>query len=228
MEEDSFCLESVYFGDEQIYIYQLPSKSFNEVCKSNDNNNFEDNTGLRIYLGCFCCIQFLQKIKNLIFKKDIIELGCGSGALSLIGLRNLEPNSITLTDGNQSSINLCKMNVKLLKPLSNCQVLYLSWDEDDINKNFGSKYNNNKQFDVIIGSDLMYYNTDVIQLLKTMLSLTNQNDGIFISAHVFRRAGQKQEMIDFLKLNDWTTIRVPIGTIYYYLLLFIIIIIIMK
>lgn len=207
MEEDSFVLENIYIGDECISLYQLPSKTFNEAC-NNVNNNFEDNTGLRVYLGCFCCIQFLQKIKKFVMNKDVIELGCGSGALSLIGLRNLEPASITLTDGNQSAINLCKMNVELIKPLSNCQVLNLSWDESV--ENFGMKYNNNKKFDVIIGSDLMYYSTDVGQLLKIMLSLTNLNDGIFISAHVFRRSGQKQEMIDYLKMNDWTTIQVPI------------------
>ena len=204
--ESRFVLENVYFGNEVIQMYQLPSLSFNEACMSKKDGDNNDNTGLRIYLGCFCCIRLLQSenIKSLLLNKNVLELGAGAGALSLIGLRNIGVMSITITDGNQSAVDLAKMNLELMQSISKCQVHLLSWNEN--NDDF-VKYNNNKKFDVVIASDLMYYSTDVTELIRTVLLLT---DGLFIHAHVFRRDGQKAEIIELLKKNGWSTLQIPI------------------
>ena len=213
--QSNFGLENVYFGNECIQLYQLPSLSFNEACmtkKVDGKDNDKDNTGLRIYLGCFCCISLLQSknIKQLLQNKNVLELGAGAAALSLIGLRNINVNSITITDGNQSAVELAKMNVELVQPISKCQVANLSWMEN--NDDFVMKYNNDKKFDVVIASDLMYYSTDVTKLISTVLLLINHVDGMFIHAHVFRRDGQKTEVIEVLKLFGFSTLQIPIDT----------------
>ena len=117
---------------------------------------------------------------------------------------------MTISDGNESAVALAKMNVELIKPTSKCQVAQLSWGAN--NDNFLQLYNDNNKFDVIIGSDLMYFSIDVLDLLRTVLANIDPINGVFIHSHVFRRDKQKKELIDILKQSNWNSIQIPIET----------------
>ena len=212
VNSNDFVMENVYFGNECYQLYQMPSLLFNEACKHDKNEKEErDNTGLRVYLGCYCCVAFLKspKMKLLLAHKNVLELGAGCGGLSLFALDGV-CNSMTISDGNLSAVALAKMNVELIKQTTKCQVVQLSWGAND--DNFLQTYNDNNKFDVIIGSDLMYFSIDVLELLRTVLAHIDPINGIFIHSHVFRRDGQKREVIDILKQYKWNSIEIPIET----------------
>ena len=63
-------------------------------------------------------------------------------------------------------------------------------------------------FDVVIGCELMYYNTDINLLITTVMKLTNKQ-GLFIHAHVFRAPSQEQKLIDCLAELGWATLEIP-------------------
>jgi hypothetical protein len=63
-------------------------------------------------------------------------------------------------------------------------------------------------FDVVLGSELMYFNTDVGEIVDTVLSLTNKT-GLFVHAHVFRARGQELSIIKLFGEHSWATLEVP-------------------
>jgi hypothetical protein len=65
-----------------------------------------------------------------------------------------------------------------------------------------------KPFDVIIGSELLYYKTD-IDLLAKAVSKLSASDGVFIHAHIIRVSGHGEELIGRLAALGWETSEVP-------------------
>ena len=91
----SACLQSVDFGPlvGSISLFELPYEVFNERCKQNEG---ADHTGLRVYSGGHVAIRFLLKLSDLFKNKSIIELGCGVGAVGLIGSKFVSSKKVSL------------------------------------------------------------------------------------------------------------------------------------
>ena len=204
MSEENPELESEYFGPivENLALYQLPFAAFNASCANNREN---DSTGLRIYSGGHVAIRLLLKFSFMTERKKVIELGCGTGALGLVGTMNVLPESLVLTDGEEKTVALALKNMNVIdsfsasvsasassalpsRLLSRTSCRQLVWGDnimiaDLLNANGGG-------FDVAIACELMYYRTDVGLLMQTVSDLTS-GKGLFLHAHLFRRYGQE-------------------------------------
>lgn len=105
-------------------------------------------------------------------------------------------------------------------PTVSCELLL--WGAKAANDHHGAdfirqKYNGGKKFDLVVGSELMYYRTDCEALLQTVVALTQTETfvdiGLFFHTHVFRREGQSRELIDCMEKVGWMTLEIPIAIV---------------
>jgi len=236
-DEVNLQLEALHIDENTIIeLNQLSGSAFQDACLERNSNENEDNTGLRVHYGAHVACLFLRHLTKLLHNKRICEIGCGVGLLGLFVLKHLNIHSIVLTDGNESACKLASMNISRylstqckdgllndrvsdFKGISEVCVQKLSWSAADIT-NIKSQH----QFDVVIGCELMYYNTDLDALAWTVSQLlldsrsgnndntSNGSNGIFLHAHIFRRSDQEQDLIDVFKKFGLVTFEVPINS----------------
>lgn len=217
--------ESDYFGDIAGWhsLYQIKYSRFNSLCQQGVGSDY---TGLRLYAGAHVAIRFLVSFPKLLEGKAVIEIGSGIGAVGLITFKCVNMKKLVLSDAEESALSLCRRNVEQIfnqpskdgdknfnRLLTNqipitCEVLRWT-SEGEYVRTFINRANSGAFFDVVIGCELMYYRTNVIELLSTVLNLLGGSTGIFMHAHLFRKYEQPQQMIDFLSSHDWITFQVP-------------------
>lgn len=211
--------EKIDFGPNfgEVSLYQLSFEATNKQCAHDAaSTSDDDQTGLMVYAGAPVAVRHMHVWRHLLAGKHIIELGCGVGAVSLVGCSTSMESirGLCLTDGNIKPLVIARDNIQLMygtnPPMCDkisCEVLLwgnsacidaLKVLRGDRSKDSGGA------FDIVLGCELMYYNTDIVQLLDTVLGLTN-NGGVFIHCHVFRKNGQATEMIHYFERFGWST-----------------------
>ena len=128
--------------------------------------------------------------------------------MGILARKNLDLEKIVLTDGSPDACTLAKLNIKTnITDAENIDCCQLLWGlpETDMEVFLGNE-NATRSFDIVLGSDLMYYRTAVSELISTVMSLT-RHTGLFIHAHIFRSQGQDTEMIDLLASMVWKTCK---------------------
>lgn len=216
------------FGGELgcIPIFQLSQADFNDACYSKNRPSeegevagVEDSTGKRFYSGTYVVLRFFHRLRRFMDQKRVVEIGCGTGIVGAVIGSSSQVESMVITDGNPSTLEkITKRNVaRLCSDYSRgkVHVCQLYWPpalpsvdapSPSIAEIF-NKYNNNSSFDVVLGSELMYYTTDIPQLFSTVRQLTSDN-GVFLHGHVFRRTGQIDEWIEETAQYGYTTVEV--------------------
>lgn len=147
--------------------------------------------------------------------------GVGIGGIS--ACRSTQLTHMTLTDGNESVISIAQQNLVNLG-------LSLADHSDRCGSN-GDSCNgavdtretratamtymwgepSPGRFDVLIGSELCYYNTDMSLLVSTAQLLLAESEGgrgVFVHAHIFRKADQEEDMIRCFEEIHWITAEV--------------------
>lgn len=213
-------LEDAYFGEKvgNRMLYQIPAQQFQLECLST-NLDAGDSTGLRAYSGSHVQIRLGVSYPHLFDGKNVIEIGCGIGVFGLLGTQFSNPALLVLTDGEPRGSSIVIKNIHHVKSESSCAeitpTLYqqLKWGDIDATNSVlalcaQSTNPSTPHFDVVLGSELMYFNTDVALLIRTVLSLTN-SQGLFIHGHLFRGRHQEQQLIDMLALHQWSTLEIP-------------------
>ncbi len=148
----------------------------------------------------------------LVDEKSVVELGCGVGAFGLVGCKSSNFKNLILTDGElktEAMVNVNKQNIPS-SPEQSSRISYsvLKWGCAESVSALISEVNGGVPFDVAIGCELMYYRTNIPELMDTVLMLTNST-GLFVHAHLFRKDGQEQELIDHLEARGWATYELP-------------------
>lgn len=114
MDPVSYAREVVELGPlGPVEIYQVPGSEFHTACLQK-NSMDRDSTGLRIHAGAYVAIKFLQVISQLLNGKDVIELGTGCGIVGLTASTFCSMNSLALTDGNTTSLEITSLNAKIV------------------------------------------------------------------------------------------------------------------
>lgn len=186
---------------------------FSFLSKCTDTSN--DSTGLRVYVGSNVFVRFLHAYASVIFAGDVerdgIELGGGVG-LNTVALNrcNINFRSLICTDGNSRAVEIAKKNISIKTETSSGTMMScaeLLWNELEV-ENFMAERD---RFQVVYGSELFYYQTDVESLIRTVLRLADKEQGMFISTHIFRVDGQEELVIDSLRrIGGWEAYVVPI------------------
>lgn len=185
-------------------VYQWSGKSSNEACLQ-INSSASDNTGLRMYFGSYVACQFITKhLHDFLCGKTVCEIGCGIGVLSIITARDCSVKSIVLTDGNDDALELAALNIANVKGVD-ISIAKLEWGANEVNTFMTTRI----PYDIVLGSELMYYSVDVSSLLCTVQSILTK-DGLFFHAHIFRRCDSEQDLIDAHDRIGWRCLEVPL------------------
>lgn len=199
--------EDVYFGERlgTKGVYQFAERVFYDRCLQR-NSSETDSTGLRIYAGAQVFIRFMERYSELFQNQRICELGCGIGAVGLCCCLLCSPESVLLTDGNENAMRMVEKNIQEFQVTHLARSQQLIWSLTDSEEL--------RQFDVVIGCELMYYQLDMPLLLAMVQNLLHDPlQGIFLHAHIFRKDGQENELLTLLQERDWKTLDIPILSI---------------
>lgn len=206
-----------------IPIYQISQSSFNDACSTKNNTAAEDvggddSTGKRFYSGTFVVLRFLHRVRGFLNGKSVIEIGCGTGIVGATMSNTSSLHRMVLTDGNQVTLHIARKNVERLCPMDYERKVFvdtLFWPPKQdspvpIHPTVASlfdRYTSGLPFDVVLGSELMYYTTDISQLFFTVRQLT-ADKGVFLHGHFFRKPGQIEEWMKEIESYGYSTMEV--------------------
>uniref|UniRef100_A0A4W3JIF5 Uncharacterized protein n=1 Tax=Callorhinchus milii TaxID=7868 RepID=A0A4W3JIF5_CALMI len=127
-------------------------------------------------LGGLVLCEYFEKEKMSFTGKKVIELGSGTGIVGILAV--LLGGNVTFTD-QTFILKKMKYNISVNIPpwlTNHTKVCALSWD-DDLSC-FPTDY------DVILGSDIVYSSSSYPSLLQTLQHLSNHSTTIYISSDV--------------------------------------------
>lgn len=110
------------------------------------------STGFRtweasLHLGTYLCCT--EPGKSLVRGKRVIELGAGTGFVSLLCKKHLDAESMLMTDGNEKLVELFNNTVlKANNSLADSRISGRVWE-------WGAPLQDDEQFDVAIGADVV-------------------------------------------------------------------------
>jgi predicted nicotinamide N-methyase len=157
------------------------------------------STGLTLWRSSeYLCYYLMENKEILMGGKRILEVGSGlgrSGILaSLLVQQDCEETSqIYLTDGDTDTLAQLRANVQrncdpAKSNTDNISCRQLLWGEDTAKALLERQGGN--EFDVIMGSDLVYVPKVIKPLMETLRVLLKKG-GIFVMAHCVRRQGNE-------------------------------------
>ncbi|XP_072351200.1 EEF1A lysine methyltransferase 3-like [Scyliorhinus torazame] len=142
----------------------------------NQYMNYKMGVSALIWECAFVLCQYFQQEKMNFSGKKVIELGSGTGIVGILAV--LLGGEVTLTDESHA-LKQIEHNVSVNVPES-CRHLAtirtLSWGFDHMN--FSNDY------DIILGSDIVYYPSDYPVLLQTLQHLSNPRTIIYIATRI--------------------------------------------
>lgn len=164
-----------------------------------------DATGLRPYTGnraaLFLFLHRQSRIRSFLAQRAadqsiMVELGCGVGALSLaLVVQKLVSLSVA-TDACLAGLELARKNVQEHNiPTNRATVEQLVWGNVDQITLIKERYG---PIDLVLGTELLYFNTNVDALVATIASLQN-GSGIFVHCGIARVCGIHRLLLDALQ-----------------------------
>lgn len=144
------------------------------------------STGLTIWRASDHLNDFIHRNMDLFRHSTIIELGAGLGIVSIL-LDKLDlSKTIIASDGDDSTLKLLESNILLTK--SNVVPRKLVWGNGFDIESIKIEYN---FFDMIIGADIIYEESQIPILLVTIKELLKP-EGLFILAFARRNVPMNQ------------------------------------
>ena len=141
--------------------------AFNELCQG------EDRTGLRLWaLPARRVVKFLEDAPSLVRGKRVVELGCGAHAALARASVLLGAKSALATDGSSHIVELASAHGAAAQ---------LRFGEPCVDAPSGTA-------DLVLGSELLYYNTDLDALVSTIADQLSE-DGVCVLCVVHRIYG---------------------------------------
>ncbi|RYP01654.1 hypothetical protein DL766_004135 [Monosporascus sp. MC13-8B] len=138
-------------------------------------------TGFRTWEGSLHLASYLltETGKELVKGKGILELGAGTGLLSILCAKHLEARHVTATDGDKGVVEALKKNIVLNGLGSNQHVVArtLNWG-DDLEATWVEQDCKARPYDVVIGADITYDKVAIKALVMTIHQLFELRPGL--------------------------------------------------
>jgi protein-lysine N-methyltransferase EEF2KMT len=152
------------------------------------------NVGFRTWDACLRLAYFLcTENQSLIKNKKIIELGAGTGMLSILCANHLGAESVLATDGNTEVVASMKENISLNSDDTSAdsdtvKAAHFDWaDSDTLTQALGiSGIEQCPKYDLILGADITYnpeYFEPLVSALELLLAV-NQHASILIAGAI--------------------------------------------
>eukprot|EP00603_Paraphysomonas_imperforata_P001161 CAMPEP_0114431794 /NCGR_PEP_ID=MMETSP0103-20121206/10802_1 /TAXON_ID=37642 ORGANISM="Paraphysomonas imperforata, Strain PA2" /NCGR_SAMPLE_ID=MMETSP0103 /ASSEMBLY_ACC=CAM_ASM_000201 /LENGTH=291 /DNA_ID=CAMNT_0001601407 /DNA_START=119 /DNA_END=994 /DNA_ORIENTATION=- len=203
-------------------VLEMDEASYYNSCLQK-NSTEHDSTGTRVYTACHVLCRFIAQYTNLFNNKRVCEIGCGVGIAGIVACTSTELSHMVLTDGNEEVVGIARQNLSnagLSSPDSSGQrrasAQQYSWGDPSPGAATGG-------FDLVMGSELTYYSTDMTLLVATVLRLLSEgregleggsgSGGLFVHAHIFRKQDQELELIELLAAVGWDTAEVAVTSL---------------
>ncbi|KAH8687687.1 putative methyltransferase-domain-containing protein [Tricladium varicosporioides] len=155
-------------------------------------------TGLRTWEAALHLGNFLCQSPELIHGKSVLDLGAGTGYLSLLCAKHLGASYTLVTDGSSDVVEGLITNVYLndLQESNLISASQLIWGQalptDESNRTFSGH-----TIDVVLGTDLIYYESGIPALIATFGDLADLfPDIIIIIAAPIRNEQTFQTFVD--------------------------------
>ena len=143
--------------------------------------------------------QLLQGINDL----RVLEVGSGLGRCGLLAHHLSHRDTTTvLTDGDTDTLKQLRENVRnnTKDDDDNISCKQLLWGKEHA-KRFRSQQPEERNFHLILGSDLLYVNSVIRPLFETVgILLDDKEESKFLMAHCSRREGNEVELLSVLDI----------------------------
>lgn len=134
------------------------------------------NVGLRTWEASLYLTQYLHSNPNLVSGKSIIELGAGTGLLSILAAGRLNAAHVMSTDGLPHVVESMEKNIHrnqrtVLQPSTNIEAKVLDWADDDpdvLEDTLSIRNGDLPNYNLILGADITY-SPDVVPVLARLL-----------------------------------------------------------
>lgn len=144
-----------------------------------------------IWPASYLLVHYLKSHREELANEDILEVGSGTGITGLVAA--ICSKSVIVTDYNDIVLDLLDHNARNNAiPGSKCICKKLDWTIEDSRKTFEPH-----AFNVIIGSDVVYWYDMIVPLLETVDYLLSHNTGArFILAFKHRAANTESLLFE--------------------------------
>eukprot|EP00898_Chlorokybus_atmophyticus_P000898 jgi/Chlat1/1809/Chrsp135S02127 len=161
-------------------------------CVQGEHQHTQANTGLLLWPGATALAAFIHKHPQIFANKDVIELGCGGAGVCAMSLSAVGARSVLATDGDVDTLELLRKNlahnVESIPTIELIKTQRLRWDHPDDISDI-----NIKLFDIIVGADVVYSESNLPKLFRTaaaLISTTNNPHARLILCHLFRHGNE--------------------------------------
>lgn len=145
------------------------------------------NVGLRTWDACLRLAYYLSTEGQALIKdKAIIELGAGTGMLSILCANHLGAGLVLATDGLPEIVTSIEQNIILNPPaeagLSTAHAAHFEWsDTETLTQSIGLPSSRDwLKYDLVLGADITYNPEYFGPLVTALISLLNRNEGTSI------------------------------------------------
>ncbi|KAG5999848.1 hypothetical protein E4U54_001648 [Claviceps lovelessii] len=129
-------------------------------------------TGLRTWEAALHMGQYLCQNSSLVKGKHVLELGAGTGYLSILCVKHLEAVHAIASDGSADVINNLPENLSLngLQEFSGVTPMELQWGHALVGSE-DKNWNTGRPVDIVLGADITYDRRVIPALIATLLDL---------------------------------------------------------
>ncbi|ROT37493.1 hypothetical protein SODALDRAFT_334605 [Sodiomyces alkalinus F11] len=147
-------------------------------------------TGLRTWEACLHLGQYLCTNPDIIRKKRVLELGAGTGYLTILCAKYLDAARVIASDGSDDVINNLPESFFLndLQRDDAVSVMDLKWGHAVVGSE-GEQWNGGDAIDVILGADITYDQRAHSALIGTVVDLLS----MFPDAEVLISAAERSQ-----------------------------------
>lgn len=171
-------------------------------------------TGLRtweaaLHLGNYLC----NYASNLVYGMSILELGAGTGYVSILCSRHLGASHVLATDGSGDVVSSLSTNFYLngLQDENTIEGKELKWGQALLGGEH-PQWNHGRQIDLVLGSDLIYDGSGIPALVSTFRELFGLYPKVqIIIAATVRNPTTFQRFLDTCRGNRYEVEEIEFG-----------------
>ena len=147
-------------------------------------------TGLRTWEAALHLGTYLCRNSTIVRDKHVLELGAGTGYLSILCANFLQSTHVIVSDGSDDVINNLPENFFLnnLQDLSRIAPMEVKWGHALLGTE-EEEWNGGRPIDVVLGADITYDHSVIPALVGTILELFN----LYPAVEVYISATQRNE-----------------------------------
>ncbi|KAK5992123.1 Protein-lysine N-methyltransferase EFM3 [Cladobotryum mycophilum] len=160
-------------------------------------------TGLRTWEAALHLGQFLCQNPNIVAGKRILELGAGTGYLSILCAKYLQSTHVIASDGSDDVVNNFPDNFFLnqLQGSNSIMPMELKWGHALVGTE-EQRWNGGRSIDVVLGADITYDHSVILSLIGTLLDLFELHPWVEVVIAATQRNQQTfQIFLDKCQLN---------------------------